>query len=68
MRLALTVKETADALGVSTSSIYWAVHNNEIPYRRIKSRGVKGQGKILIPVSALEEWLKGDEPLERSVK
>ncbi|MGB9866742.1 MAG: helix-turn-helix domain-containing protein [Bacillota bacterium] len=55
--LAYTVKEAAQALGVSESTIYWMVYRNEIPHRRIKARGTRGKGKILIPRAALEEWL-----------
>ncbi len=58
MRLALTVKEAADALGISTSTVYWMVYYNEIPHQRVKSRGCNGQGKILIPVKEVEKWLQ----------
>lgn len=59
--MALTVKEAAEALGVSTSSIYWMVYNKEIPHNRVRARGKEGKGKILISRAALEEWLKGEE-------
>lgn len=59
--LALTVKEAAQALGVSESTIYWLVYRNEIPHRRINARGKKSKGKILIPRAALERWLMGEE-------
>lgn len=58
--LALTVKEAAEALGVSESTIYWMVYRNEIPHRRVEARGRKGKGKILIPRAALEKWLMGE--------
>ena len=58
--LALTVKETAAALGVSKSSIYWMCYMGEIPHRRVKARGGKGKGKILISRAMLEEWLRGE--------
>lgn len=58
--LALTVREAAAALGVSESSMYWMVYRNEIPHRRVKARGGKGGGKILISRALLEEWLRGD--------
>lgn len=60
VELALTVKEAAEALGVSESTIYWMVYRNEIPHRRVEARGRKGKGKILIPKAALEKWLMGE--------
>jgi excisionase family DNA binding protein len=52
--LALTVKEAAEALGISESSIYWMCYMKKIPHR-----GCKGKGKILISRKALEKWLEG---------
>ncbi len=59
-RLALTVKETAAALGISESTVYWMCYQGEIPHNRVKARGCRGKGKILISKAALERWLKGD--------
>lgn len=59
MRVAYTVKEAAAALGISTSTVYWMCYQNELPHNRVKARGSKGQGKILIPLKALEKWLEG---------
>lgn len=60
-RLAYTVKETATATGLSESTIYWLVYRNEIPHRRIRAKGCRGKGKILIPRAALEKWLMGED-------
>lgn len=65
--LALTVKETAAATGLSESTIYWLVYRNEIPHRRVRAKGCRGQGKILIPRAALEAWLHGEETQKRGV-
>ena len=57
--LALTVKEAAAALSVSESTLYWMVYMGEIPHQRVKARGCRGKGKILISRVALEKWLEG---------
>ncbi|MDD5476303.1 MAG: helix-turn-helix domain-containing protein [Syntrophales bacterium] len=57
--LALTVKEAAEALGISESSVYWMIYQGELPHNRIRARGCKGRGKILISRRALEKWLEG---------
>lgn len=64
--LALTVKEAASALGVSESTMYWMCYQGEIPHNRVKARGRKGKGKILISRTALEEWLRGDEVAQQT--
>ena len=51
--LALTVKEAAKALSVSESTLYWMIYQGEIPHRRIRARGCRGKGKILISRVAL---------------
>jgi len=66
-RLAYTVKETAAATGLSESTIYWLVYRNEIPHRRVRAKGCRGQGKILIPRAALEAWLMGEETQKKGV-
>ena len=60
MRLALSVSDAAKALGISESSVYWMCYRGEIPHNRIKARGCKGKGKILISKAALERWLEGE--------
>ena len=57
--LAMSVKETAAALGISESTAYWMVYQGELPHRRVKARGCKGQGRILISRKAVEKWLEG---------
>ncbi len=56
--LAMSVKETATALGVSESSVYWMCYMGEIPHRRVKARGCRGKGKILISRKGVERWLE----------
>jgi len=60
VRLALSVKEAAAALGVSESTIYSMVYRGTIPHNRVKARGCNGMGKILISRRALEKWLEGE--------
>lgn len=60
MKLALTVKEAAAALGVSESTVYWMVYRGTIPHNRVKARGCNGRGKILISKAALDRWLEGE--------
>ena len=62
--LALTVKEAAKALSVSESTLYWMIYQGEIPHRRIRARGCRGKGKILISRVALEKWLEGGKRCE----
>lgn len=62
--LSLTVKEAARALGISDSTLYWMVYMGEIPHRRVKARGCKGKGKILVSRVALEKWLEGGKRCE----
>jgi len=58
--LAYTVREAALALGISEDTIRRMVYVNEIPHRRVKARGCRGMGRILIPRKALERWLEGE--------
>ena len=53
-KLALTVKETAEMLGLSRASVYQGVRTGEIPHVRIGKR-------ILIPRRTLERILDGTE-------
>lgn len=50
-RLAYTIKEAAEMLGLSKSRLYEMVQFDEIPYMKIG-------GKILLPKKELESWLK----------
>lgn len=50
-RLALTVSETAQALGVSTKFVYQLVKQNNIPALRV------GERRLLIPRDGLQKWL-----------
>jgi excisionase family DNA binding protein len=62
MKLALTVKEAAEALSVSESTVYWMIYRGEIAHNRVKAKGCRGKGKILISKAALEKWLLGGMP------
>ena len=58
-KLALTVKDTAEMLGLSRASVYQGVRTGEIPHVRI--------GKIiLIPRRTLERILDGTETLKQA--
>jgi excisionase family DNA binding protein len=60
MRMAYTVQETAELLGCSEASIYLMCYNKVLAHNRIKGRGIKGAGKILISHKAIENWLEGE--------
>ena len=51
-RLALSVKEVAQQLGLSTDSVYEAVHKGRIPCVRLSRRG-----RILIPRATVERMM-----------
>lgn len=53
-KIAFTIKEAADALGVAESTIRKMVTAGQLPVRRI---GV-GRGKLLVPAQALEDLFK----------
>jgi len=53
-RLTLTVKETAQILGLSRNSTYQGISTGEIPHIKIGKR-------ILVPKIALERFLNGVE-------
>lgn len=55
-RLAYTIKETAEMLGVSVSTVYRAVEAGTLPHKRLDTG--HGKGRILIPAAALENWLR----------
>ncbi len=50
-RLAYSIKEASEMLGLSKSRLYEMVQFDEIPYMRIG-------GKILLPKKEFESWLK----------
>ncbi|MFS0766186.1 helix-turn-helix domain-containing protein [Peribacillus phoenicis] len=52
-KITLTVKEAAELIGVSTTSVYTMVRENQIPHTRVRS-------KIIFHKGMLESWLKGD--------
>lgn len=64
-KLAFTVDEVAQLLGISRSSAYQAVHSGEIPSLRIGRR-------YLVPKQALDELLRAtptvSEPAESEGK
>ncbi|WP_052129908.1 helix-turn-helix domain-containing protein [Ureibacillus sinduriensis] len=49
-RITLTVKETAELLGISLTTIYSLVKTNDIPHTKVK-------GKILFHRNTVEKWL-----------
>lgn len=49
-KITLTVKETAELLGVSLTTMYAMVKANEIPHAKVR-------GKILFHRPTLEVWL-----------
>jgi len=55
-RLAYTVEEVAEMLGVSLSTVYRAVELGTLPHKKMNTG--RGKGRILIPSEALEKWLK----------
>lgn len=52
-KITLTVKEVAELIGVSTTSVYTMVRHSEIPHARVRS-------KIVFHRETIEAWLKGD--------
>ena len=53
-RLVYSVYDLVDLLGLSISSVYKGINDNEIPHVRVG-------GRILIPKKMLEEWLSKRE-------
>lgn len=49
-RITLTVNEVAELLGVSVTTIYVMVRNNEIPHKKLR-------GKITFHRETIEKWL-----------
>lgn len=58
--LAMSVKEAAEAIGISEYTVRWMCYEGTLPHTRTQARGRKGQGRILISRKALEAWLKGE--------
>lgn len=54
-RLAYSVRDVAEVLGVSTDTVYELIRGNKIPHRRLGRR-------ILIPVQAFTDWLNAEQP------
>ncbi len=59
MAMALTVKEAAEELKVSTDMIYRMCYIGALPHNRTIGRGHSGKGRIRIPRTAIQEWLEG---------
>ena len=57
-RLALSVEEVADALGISRPVAYQLTHRDGFPAVRVSER------RIIIPVDALRRWL--DDEAEKN--
>lgn len=53
--IVLTVKEVSELLGLSNTTIYTMVRNNEIPYKKLR-------GKIVFHRETIDKWLA--EPTE----
>jgi excisionase family DNA binding protein len=58
-RLAYSVREAAEILGVSHKSVRELVWSGQLRHRRLSDRA-DGRGKIVIPASAIKEWLNAD--------
>jgi len=57
--MALTVKQAAEELQVSTDMVYRMCYAGSLPHNRTLGRGKKGKGRIRIPRKAVESWLEG---------
>ena len=53
-RLALSVHDAAEALGLSVDTVYELVRGNKLPHKRIGRR-------ILIPCRVLETWINAQD-------
>jgi len=51
VQLALSVKQTAEALSIGTSKVYQMVASGELPHIRIG-------GSVRIPTEALRSWVQ----------
>lgn len=53
-RLAFSVQDAAEALGLSVDTVYELVRGNKLPHKRIGRR-------ILIPCRVLETWINAQD-------
>jgi excisionase family DNA binding protein len=53
-RIAISVEEFADAIGISRTSAYLGVQRGEIPTKRIGRR-------LVVPLSALDTWFSDQD-------
>lgn len=60
-KVIMTVKQTADFLGTSKTTIYTACREDEIPHFRVR-------GKILFNRDVLEAWTRGEYQMEEQAK
>lgn len=61
-RLALTIPEAAESVGVTDKAIRAAIHSGALRAKRqSKDKNGDGCGKYLIAVTALEAWFDGLE-------
>jgi len=70
-KLALSVKEAAELLGLSERTVREMAREGRIPFKRIVTgRGSRKGGRIIIPRAALEAWLaEADEaPASKAVR
>ena len=59
-KLAYTVNELAEALGVTTRTVYRMIAAGELRTRRTSERG-----RVLIPSDEVDRWLVGERRAER---
>lgn len=52
-KIGMSVKETAEFLGVSETTIYSMARNSEIPHFKVR-------GRILFNRDVIEEWTRGE--------
>ncbi|HHY80515.1 MAG TPA: helix-turn-helix domain-containing protein [Thermoanaerobacter sp.] len=53
-KIAYSVKEIAEILQINRYTVYEWIKRNKMPHNRTAKNG-----KILVPASAIEEWLQG---------
>ncbi len=63
--MALTVKEAAEELKVSTDMVYRMCYIGVLPHNRTLGRGRNGKGRIRIPRTAIQDWLEGGTVVDR---
>lgn len=56
-KITLDVKEVSNLLGISTTTVYTMVRQEEIPHLKIR-------GRILFNREIIEAWTKGEYQLE----